>query len=324
MNQIVSNVVEWTKKNSPKILVALGIGSVVIGTVDACKKTTKINSILEEHEDTLKEIKMAADTGVIVDKESSTGVPFTEKDKRKAVARCYGHTVFELGKLYWRPVLEIGGGIGCILYSHNILETRNASLSAAVTTTASMFDQYRKNIIEKFGEEADTEARYSIKSEKSKGKKGEEDKVEYKATEKTGKGIDFSVFYDSTVRGWDSDPSYNLLTLNNAQKELNWKLAHSYDHTITIADCYNMTHTKPMSKEAEKAAKVMGWRFRPGIDLVDENGIPGKIKFGIYNVGQRSNGTVADIPTATYEANNIPGNVDSTLLIDFLGAEPLL
>ena len=46
---IIDNTVVFVKKHSPEILVWMGIGGVITGTVMACKETTKIDQIIEDH-----------------------------------------------------------------------------------------------------------------------------------------------------------------------------------------------------------------------------------------------------------------------------------
>ena len=55
--ELLDTAVQTVKKHIPDILVALGIGGVVAGTVMACKETRKIDPILEDHKKRMDKIR---------------------------------------------------------------------------------------------------------------------------------------------------------------------------------------------------------------------------------------------------------------------------
>ena len=322
-NKIVNGVVQWTKKNAPTILVTLGIGSIVGGTIVACVQTKNVDPILEEHIETLADIKKAVEAGEVKDEATDEVVPFTEADNKKAVVKCYAHTVFELGKLYWKSGVMIGGGIFCILKSHGILQNRLADSTASLASVSSLFAQYRENIVKKYGEQADVEARYSLEGKKKKGKKGEEDSVEYLATEQTSVN-DFSVFLnENTFKGWDESPDLVLHILKNYEADFNRKLFYSFSNELTLFELFNAMEIKITPKMA-KLAKRWGYRFRPGIDPLGENGLPQKVRFGIYNICGKHGKDLATIEDAQHELLNPFPDVDKQcFLITFPNIEYL-
>lgn len=275
---VMTSLFQSIKKHGPEILVWVGVTGIVTGTVLACKETRKIEPILEEHKDTLNDIHMATDTGILVDKETSNGVPYTDKDKRRDLAMCYGKTAVELGKVYWPSFLIISGSIGCILKSHSILNKRNLGLTVAYAGLSQVFDEYRKNIIDKFGEEADVEARYAVKAKKNK--KGE---VTYEMTEDTSEN-DHSRFFDAESRLWDGNVNLNLSALKAQEQKLNRILKYRRSHMVTLNEVYDAVDVRP-----SKDGQILGYIYRPGIDPVDENGFPEIIKIAIYSLNRKNN-----------------------------------
>lgn len=299
---VMTNLIQSLKKHSPEILIGAGVVGVVTGTVLACKATRKIDPIIEEHKDTLNDIHMATDTGILVDKETSTGVPYTEKDKRKDLVMCYGRTALELGKVYWPSALIITSSIGCIIASHNILNKRNIGLTAAYAGLSQVFEEYRRNIIDKFGEEADVEARYAVKAKKNK--KGE---VTYEMTEDTSDN-DHSRFFDAESRFWDNNVNLNLQMLKSQEKNLNRTLKYRRSHMITLNEVYDAIDVRP-----SKDGQVLGYIYRPGIDPVDENGIPEVVNIAIYSLNRKNNkNTLKSIDEIRHEDRDEP-----VMLLDF-------
>lgn len=300
--KVLDNVVQTLKKHSPEILVGAGVIGVITGTIMACKETRKIDPILEEHKDTINDIHMASDTGILVDKETSNGVPYTEKDRRRDLAMCYGKTALELTKVYWPSALVITGSIGCILTSHTILSKRNIGLTAAYAGLSQVFEEYRKNIIDKYGEEADAEAKYSIKAKKNKN--GE---VTYEMTDKTEE-VDHSRFFDAESRFWDNNVNLNLQMLKSQEYKLNRKLKYRRSHMITLNEVYDAIDVRPSDD-----GQVLGYIYRPGIDPVDEHGVPEVIKIAIYSLNRKNNkSTLKTIEETRHEERDEP-----VMLLDF-------
>ena len=267
----VENVVQFTKKHTPDILVGLGVTGIFAGTVMACKATRKIDPIIEEHKKTMDAVHMAADMQV-----TASGEPYDEKDKRKDTALTYAKTGLKLGKLYGPSMLVMGGSVGCILGSHKILNKRNLGLTAAYSGLAQTFEEYRRNIVERYGEEADTEARYSIKAKKKKGKDGEE--VIYEKPEDYKlRASDHSRFFREKTseddiygsRYWDASKTLRLSTLYSTKTNLNRKLLNRKSHTVSLNEVYDAYDLAP-----SEDGNALGYRYWPGIDPLDDNGIP--------------------------------------------------
>lgn len=144
-------------KNAPKILLGIGITSMVGGTVVACKQTLKVEEILDDHQNSVEEIHDMRNESLETDEDF-----YTEKDMKKDLCKTYIRTTGRIMKVYSVPVALIGGGIISVVSSHNILNTRYLTALAAYDALGKKFAEYRKRVIEDFGPEADELYRYGI------------------------------------------------------------------------------------------------------------------------------------------------------------------
>ena len=224
VNGMASKTVMKLKKHSPEILVVAGIAGTVVSAVLACKATTKVAEILDETKGTLDTIHEGMETGAI------NGQEYTTEDGKKDTVVVYAQTGMKLAKLY-APAIILGTlSITSILASNNILRKRNVALGAAYAAIDKSFKEYRGRVIERFGEQVDTELKYGIKA-----KKFEEIEVDPETgKEKKGKKTvmvadpnlqsDYAVYFDSKSRNYETNPDYNRMFLKAQQAFANDKL----------------------------------------------------------------------------------------------------
>lgn len=224
VNGVASKTVMKLKKHSPEILVMAGIAGTVVSAVLACKATTKVAEILDETKGTLDTIHEGMETGAI------NGQEYTTEDGKKDTVVVYAQTGMKLAKLY-APAIILGTlSITSILASNNILRKRNVALGAAYAAIDKSFKEYRGRVIERFGEQVDTELKYGIKA-----KKFEEIEVDPETgKEKKVKKIvmvadpnlqsDYAVYFDSKSRNYETNPDYNRMFLKAQQAFANDKL----------------------------------------------------------------------------------------------------
>lgn len=262
------------KKNSPKILMGVGIAGSVVSTVLACKATLKVKNILDEKNETVEQIHNCV--------EDET-VNYTEEDKKKDLTILYAQTGVKLAKLYL-PSIALGAlSIASIVSGYKILNKRNVALAAAYTVVDKGFKNYRKNVVERFGEEVDRELRHNIKAkqieEKYIDKDGNEKtrkKKVYEITEdkKPGEGIsEYAKFFDEwNTDEHSKDPEYNLMFLRKQQDYANEVLKHQ--GYLFLNEVYDM-----LGIPRTQAGQVVGW-------IYDENNPTGDnyVDFGIYDL----------------------------------------
>lgn len=224
VNGVASKTVMKLKKHSPEILVVAGIAGTVVSAVLACKATTKVAEILDETNGTLDTIHEGMKTGAI------NGQEYTTEDGKKDTVVVYAQTGMKLAKLYG-PALILGTlSITSILASNNILRKRNVALGAAYAAIDKSFKEYRGRVIERFGEQVDTELKYGIKAKKFEEIEVDPETGKEKKVKKTvmvadpNLQSDYAVYFDSKSRNYETNPDYNRMFLKAQQAFANDKL----------------------------------------------------------------------------------------------------
>jgi hypothetical protein len=224
VNGVASKAVMKLKKHSPEILVMAGIAGTVVSAVLACKATTKVAEILDETKGTLDTIHEGMVTGAI------NGQEYTTEDGKKDTVVVYAQTGMKLAKLY-APAIILGTlSITSILASNNILRKRNVALGAAYAAIDKSFKEYRGRVIERFGEQVDTELKYGIKAKKFEEIEVDPETGKEKKVKKTvmvadpNLQSDYAVYFDSKSRNYETNPDYNRMFLKAQQAFANDKL----------------------------------------------------------------------------------------------------
>lgn len=224
VNGVASKTVMKLKKHSPEILVVAGIAGTVVSAVLACKATTKVAEILDETKGTLDTIHEGMETGAI------NGQEYTTEDGKKDTVVVYAQTGMKLAKLYGPAIILGTLSITSILASNNILRKRNVALGAAYAAIDKSFKEYRGRVIERFGEQVDTELKYGIKAKKFEEIEVDPETGKEKKAKKTvmvadpNLQSDYAVYFDSKSRNYETNPDYNRMFLKAQQAFANDKL----------------------------------------------------------------------------------------------------
>ena len=224
VNGVASKTVMKLKKHSPEIRVVAGIAGTVVSAVLACKATTKVAEILDETKGTLDTIHEGMETGAI------NGQEYTTEDGKKDTVVVYAQTGMKLAKLYGPAIILGTLSITSILASNNILRKRNVALGAAYAAIDKSFKEYRGRVIERFGEQVDTELKYGIKAKKFEEIEVDPETGKEKKVKKTvmvadpNLQSDYAVYFDSKSRNYETNPDYNRMFLKAQQAFANDKL----------------------------------------------------------------------------------------------------
>ena len=271
-SRLLGNASLQIRKHRNEILMVAGVVGTVASTVLACKATLKVNEVLEEKKNTIDAIHTCLENETI---------EYTEEDSKKDLTILYAQTGIKLVKLY-APAVVLGAlSITSIVAGHRILKKRNLALAAAYAVVDKGFKDYRKRVVERFGEELDKELRYNLKAkeieEVVKDKDGNE-KVEKKVvnivdSENPLNGVsEYAKFFDEVSTNWSKDPEYNLMFLRRQQDWANEKLkATGYLFLNEVYDMLGIPRTQ--------AGQVVGWIY----DKKNPNG-DNYVDFGIYDV----------------------------------------
>ena len=140
------------KEKQPEIYLALGIIGGVTAAVMACKATTQVSHIMQEHDEEIAAIEKCY-------KDEEHKATYTEKVKNKDLAKRYTNTGVQLVKLYGPSMVVGGASVVSLLASHNINRKRNAALVATLASVQNSFNEYKKNV-ERLNKPLATEAMF--------------------------------------------------------------------------------------------------------------------------------------------------------------------
>lgn len=264
------------KKHSPEILVGAGIVGVVASGVLACKATLKVNETLEESRANIEKIKAATEKGV-----TEAGKEYTEEDSKNDLKITYIQTGVKLAKLYALPVGVGAVSIAAILGGHNILRKRNIALATSYAALFNDFKGYRSRVVERFGEDLDKELKYNLKIKQIEEIVADEDGSETTVKKEVqvmngpadpSQYSQFARFFDNGCSGWDDNPEYSLMFLNQQQNYANEKLKRQ--GYLFINDVFEMLGI-PKCKEGQTHGWVYDEKNPIGDNFID---------FGIYNI----------------------------------------
>lgn len=285
VNGVTSKAVMKLKKHSPEILVVAGIAGTVVSAVLACKATTKVAEILDETKGTLDTIHDGMETGAI------NGQEYTTEDGKKDTVVVYAQTGMKLAKLYGPAIILGTLSITSILASNNILRKRNVALGAAYAAIDKSFKEYRGRVIERFGEQVDTELKYGIKAKKFEEIEVDPETGREKKVKKTvmvadpNLQSDYAVYFDSKSRNYETNPDYNRMFLKAQQAFANDKLqTRGHLFLNEVLDDLDLPRTP--------AGQIVGWT---------KDGPDGYVNFRIVEV----------------ERETEDGRHEPTLLLDF-------
>ena len=277
MSNISTKAASFVKKTgfqlrqySPEILVVAGVIGTVVSAVMACKATTKVNDILEQHKEDVEKIHTVA-------KDEKYADEYTESDMKKDLTIVYAQTALKFAKLYGPAVLLGGLSITGILTSNNILRKRNIALATAYAALDKSFKGYRERLTERYGETVDHELKYGIKAQKieetvvDENGKTKKTKTVVPVVENEKNSV-YARFFDETNPNWEKNPDYNLMFLRAQENYANQRLRA--DGYLFLNDVYESLGIPKCS-----IGQVVGWIYDP-----EDQNADCRVSFGIYDL----------------------------------------
>ncbi len=245
------------QKNSPEFLLGAGVAGMVGSTVLACRATLKMERILDEADEKRHMAKTL---------ESEGHSDYSSKDLKKDLTLIYVQTGMKVVKTY-APAIALGTlSIAALTSSHNILNRRNAAVTAAYAALEKGFAEYRQRVVEHYGEDVDRDLRYGVR----------EVEIEERGKKKmvTRVGTDdpsiYARFFDQYSTSWNKEPEYNMIFLKCQQNYAN-DLLRSRGH-VFLNEVYDM-----LGIERSKAGAVVGWL------LTSDGSSDNFINFGVFD-----------------------------------------
>lgn len=259
------------KKHSPEIFMVGGIIGTIASTVIACKATTKADDILKTAKEKLDIIHKGMDEGQINGNEYPVE---TSKNDLKIVYIQTGVKVLQT----YAPAIALGTvSIASIVWGQQILKKRNIALAAAYAVMDNSFKEYRKNVVERFGESIDKELRYGVKAQEVETVKIDENGNEVVEKEIVNvpslNASPYARFFEESSRNWSKEPGYNLMFLRKQQDYAN-DVLKCRGH-LFLNEVYDMLDI-PRTPDGQ----IVGWIYDPNKNPVGDN----YVDFGIYDV----------------------------------------
>ena len=270
--RLLSSTQYQVKKHSPEILMIAGITGTIVGTVLACKATTKVSEIMEEKNKLVEDVHTCLN-----DKE----IEYTEEDSKRDLTIIYAQTGVKLFKLYSPAIGVMVLSFASIIYGHKVLKKRNVAIAAAYAAIDKGFKQYRKNVIEEFGESVDQQMRFGLKSKevKKKDKDGKTVKETEYYIDPDSNPLDsiseYARFFDATSNNFEKDPEYNMMFLRRQQDYAN-EMLKSRGH-LFLNEVYDL-----LDIPRSRAGQVVGWVYDKDGNTKGDN----YVDFGLYRNDQ--------------------------------------
>lgn len=253
-----------TKKYAPQIAIFSGIGLSLGGVITACVATSKLDSVLEESKNELSNIHDKR----VVDPECKE---YTKKEEQKDTIKVYAKASGKVLNNYkWAIGMEAASVI-LILVGSKVLNQRYISTAVALAGMTADFKDYRKEVVNRYGEEVDRQIRYGYVTEEVKEKVTDEN-GKTKTVKKTvnvlpadasdkyqNSEFDYCRIFDWSNPFWQGDISYNLTFLRSQQSYFN-DLLRANGH-VFFNDVLKTLGFKPT-----RAGQVVGWKYDPDND----------------------------------------------------------
>lgn len=257
VTQAYGRTVLKTKKNSPHIFFAAGIGGIVVSHILVARATLKLEPVVDE-------IRSEIDAA----KANQEAIVTSDRDNARELAHLYLNGAVKLGKLYGPSFIVGVASITALTKSHVELNRRNAALAAAYTGISQAFEEYRDRVREELGEEKERDI-YVGATESVVEKDGKKKKVL-----SGGLPTPYARYFDrSTSSTFSDEPGRNEYLLTMQQNYWNQRL-HAIGH-VFLNEIYDS-----LGMERSREGSIVGWIVGgPGDDFVD---------FGLYEGLQNS------------------------------------
>lgn len=251
----------WTKRHAPEILQWVGRGGMLVGTYMCCSETLKLPDILEAHEKIEEEIE-AMHNG---EYELEEGESYTESDYKKDLAKNRLGLIYDLVKLYGPGVLAELAGLGCDIAGGSMQKNRLADMTTLVGLLSTKLANYRSNVADEIGKEAEQKLYYGdyhenkklaeAKSNKAKAAVMKPDKHPKLTCAKPIAGASvYARYFDESSHRWLPGQDYNLRNLDISRTAMNDRLrARGW---LCLNDVY-----EDLGFEKTKVGQFMGWVF---------------------------------------------------------------
>lgn len=305
LSRAVASSALQLQSNAPRLLFAGGVVGSVGTTVLACRATLKTSEIVDEVRTKLDDINATPERLAALQADPETAEQYknetyTEDDLKKDVTRVYVTGAIAIAKQYAPAILLGAASIAMLSKSHNLLQQRNAALTAAYVALERGFNEYRDRVREKYGEDAERQIRFPREKVKEHNEAtGREHTIDVIANiEHTP----YAKFFDELCAPFQKGPygaEENLIFLK-AQQEYWNNILHSRGY-VFLNDVYDS-----LGIDQTATGAVCGW-------IVGGPESDNYIDFGLY----REDGSIRDFINGREKAILLDFNVDGLIVDKF-------
>lgn len=267
------------QKHSPTILFVAGVVGVGATVVLACRATLKVHEVLDDHHTTKGKMVVALENSI----------DYTEEDYRKDHMLLMAKTAGQFLKLYGPSVILGAAAIAALTGAHVVLNRRNVAVTAAYAALEKGFRDYRKRVVDQYGDDKDQEFRYGLVHGEIVEETEQGPKVV--GVKKWPDGVVRSIYarcFDETSSSWQRAPGYNQVFIRAQQAYAN-DLLQARGH-VFLNDVYDM-----LGLSRTKEGAVVGWVLGNGDNFID---------FGVFGGD-------------TFMAQQFVNGVERTVWLDF-------
>lgn len=257
------------QKHSPKILFIAGTVGVIGTVVLACRATLKTVEVMNEHERAASKVKAKVEG-------HNQFETLSVEDGNQQIHKLQVNTALRIARDY-APAIGLGAlSIGALSGSHIILSRRNGALMATAAGLGRAYQEYRKRVVEEYGEDIDERFAIGAKNVDVEEKLAD-GSTKITKSEKIDKdsksGSPYRFLFDPVnAKKWSREPGRNAMTLVMEQSHANDKLkANGHLFLNEVFDLLAMPRTK--------VGAVVGWVYRH--DSEEKTG-DNYVDFGIY------------------------------------------
>lgn len=241
------------KKNSPEILLIVGIVGVVASEIGIGVAATKVKPISIKANKKLSVIHQKVEDiedGVL---EVPEGF-----DERKEIVSVYAHSSLSYAKLFGPYVLTSFVSLALIIKSHNILKDRNVALVTAYTLLDKGFQEYRKRVSDRFGNEVEEEIRYNIKRQEIVTTDEDGNETTTIVEDRTNpEDMNFARFFAEGNIGHTKNADYNRQNLSASEQYWNQMLI--VNGHVFLNEVY-----RSLGIEEVEEGQMWGWKSSKG------------------------------------------------------------
>ena len=247
------------KQHGPTIMVVTGTIGMGLAVIEGSRASLKLEGILNEHHNSMQLIEdysQAADEDGVIHL-AETDEVVTLKDLETDRIKVYGRTVSRLAKNYAPTITLLACSTVLILSGYNILNKRNAALAAAYKAVDESFRDYRKRMVEKYGEDVDMALNHNMEKTKvetideSTGKKK---KTTVDTFTESAKADMYSRLFTGDCLNWHNNMDFNFDYLEAMEKHAN-NMLKSHGH-LFLNEVFDM-----LGYPRTDVGAVSGWRY---------------------------------------------------------------